>query len=171
MRRTEQVTCNILSSYADVPDIIFSSEAYPLQMVMRMISYRMSPVQHHLVDFRILPDIISYTKESSFYLILIQHIQDPRGNLRNRAIIKGKIYRLLFGGDPPDRPGKKNPVYPGRLLYKHILFSWNGRISHPEVIKLFLVFICVIGMIILSGHTDHLLKNSQAMFQIFSDRR
>ena len=71
-------------------------------MVESVISYMMPTFHYHLVYVRMLAYVITYYKEGGFDSILIQYIKNPRCNFRDRAVIKGKIYRMLFRIFPED---------------------------------------------------------------------
>ena len=110
VRRTVEVAMDISGGLLDIIQIVLRPVLKALDMVKGVITYPVSAVEHHLIDIRMLADVISYTEEGSLHTIFIEYIQDPRGNLGNRAVVEGEIYTLLLGRYPPDYPWKQDPV-------------------------------------------------------------
>ena len=121
VRRAKQIALYQLCGFLYIGHIILCPESDTLNMVEGVVAHFMSPVKHHLVDFRVLAYIVANTKEGGLYTIFVESIQNPRGNLGNWSVVEGEIYTLLLGGNSPDYPWKQRSVKERGLFYKHTL--------------------------------------------------
>ena len=113
------MTGNNIGSFFHVPQVIARQITQTLNMVERMVSEMMAAFNHHPEDIRMLTHIVAYHEERCPDTILVQDIQNPRGHLGNRAIVKGQINAFLLPWNSPDGSGKKKTVKKGRLLDEH----------------------------------------------------
>jgi len=63
-------------------------------VIVRVVAYTMSSINHHLELFRMLAYIVTYHEEGRLDMIFIKKVKHPWGNLRNWTIIKGEIYGM-----------------------------------------------------------------------------
>ena len=105
--RAEETGVNHPGAMAYVMEIgdIFSSPAG--EMIHGMIADGVAGINDHVVDIRVLPDIVSDTKESAFGIVTRQYIQNPGGHFRNRTIIKSEVDFFSVRGHFPDKPRKE----------------------------------------------------------------
>ena len=91
----EEVRLHVSGAMSDVVEIgnIFGGPTG--KMVLRVITDSMAFIHDFLVDFRVFSDIVTYTEEGGFSVITFQHAQNPRCDLRDRAVIESEKNLLV----------------------------------------------------------------------------
>ena len=91
-----------------------------LYVVKSVISCQMSSPKDLTVEVGVFLHVLSYAEEGSFYIVLIQQIENPGRHLGYGAIVESEIDRFLSGDTyPPAGFRKKKPIQVWWLLNKH----------------------------------------------------
>ena len=77
VRRPVQVAVDISGSLLDVIQVILRPILKSLNMMEGVIAYPVSAIEHHLINFRVFADIVSYTEEGRLHTIFVEYIQNP----------------------------------------------------------------------------------------------
>jgi hypothetical protein len=69
---TEKVAMNKVIGQIRIGQIVMTQVLQPANVIEGMIAYPMTSFYHHLVFFRMLPDIVSHHEEGGLDLVFVQ---------------------------------------------------------------------------------------------------
>ena len=95
VRRTKEVGAEVTVCLVDIGHIMIGMFCHPLEVVVGVVAYAVATLDDHLELVGMLTHIVTHHEESGLDAVLVQHIKHPRGDLWDRAIIKGEVYGTL----------------------------------------------------------------------------
>ena len=78
----------------NIVEIFMESRLPSFEVVVGVVTNRVSGFKHLRKDIRVLVDILAHHEERRFDIVLGQNIQQSRRHFRYRTVIKGEIDRL-----------------------------------------------------------------------------
>ena len=98
----------------------------PRDVVEGVVAESVSATAHFFKDFWIFSDIIAHHEKRRFDVVLIQHIEHPRRHLRDGAIVKGEINRMVIGIHTPESIWIEPTEKKSGLFDNHSVHSKEG---------------------------------------------
>ena len=124
--RTEEISMEIFVSAFDIAHITTDTVEMPRDVVEGVVPESVSATAHFFKDFWIFPDIIAHHEKRRFDVVLIQHIEHPRCHLRDGAIVKGEINRMVIGIHTPESIWIEPTEKKSGLFDNHSVHSKEG---------------------------------------------
>ena len=117
VRRTEEAGVQYLVSLLDIGQIGPRKMSHAGDVVISVVAYLMSALPDFLEQMRVFDGILAYHKEGGLSIEAVQGIQYKRCCLRDRAVIKSQVHRLLMLVHPPQSMWKHPTQEYCGLLY------------------------------------------------------
>lgn len=92
MRGAKQIGGEVAICLIGISNVAVGALFVALEVVVGVIAYAMSTLYYHLIFIGVFAYIFAHHEEGRFDVVLIQYVEYPRGNLGDRAIIKGQVY-------------------------------------------------------------------------------
>ena len=99
--RTEEVGRKVAVGLVGVGHVVLGALLDAAQVVVGVIAYVVPALDDHPVLVGVLAYIVAYHEEGGFNLVLVQHIEYPRGDLGYGAVVEGEVYGPLRCIHPP----------------------------------------------------------------------
>ena len=101
MRRAHQVGVQIGVSFLDIIAVLFNGMTETAYVIVGVVANAMAFVDHTLIDFRILSNIVAYHEKRCFHPVLCQDVKNIWRRFGYGPVIEGQLYRPVVGSHTP----------------------------------------------------------------------
>ena len=99
--RTEEIGAEVAVGLVDIGNVPISMLPESLEVIKSVIAYAVASLDNHLVLVGVLAHIVAHHEEGGFDAVLVQHVEHPRGDLGDGAVVEGEVYGPLRWIHPP----------------------------------------------------------------------